>query len=97
MDNIFELQRQLYTGALDALNGLAAGGISAAPGLIAAALAFGMLHALLPGHGKAVLASYYAADGQWAGAFGSSAVLILTHVGSAIILVLVASSCCNGR
>jgi nickel/cobalt exporter len=86
--DIFELQRQLYTGALDALDGLGAGGISAAPGLIAAALAFGMLHALLPGHGKAVLASWYAADGQWRGAIGSSALLILTHVGSAIVLVL---------
>ena len=88
MDNIVELQRQLYSRALDALNTLGAGGFSAAPALFAAAFAFGMLHALLPGHGKAVLASYYAADGQWRGAVGSSAILIVTHVGSAAILVL---------
>jgi len=47
-----------------------------------------MLHAQLPGHGKSVLASYYAADGRWRGALGSSVLLILTHVGSAVVLVL---------
>src|SRR5947208_5134724 len=47
-----------------------------------------MLLALLPGHGKSVLASYYAAGGRWRGAVGSSLLLILTHVGSAVVLVL---------
>jgi ABC-type nickel/cobalt efflux system permease component RcnA len=47
-----------------------------------------MLHALLPGHGKSVLASYYAGDGRMAGAIGSSCLLILVHVGSAVVLVL---------
>ena len=47
-----------------------------------------MLHALLPGHGKSVLASYYAGDGRFLGAIGSSTILILTHVGSAVVLVL---------
>jgi ABC-type nickel/cobalt efflux system permease component RcnA len=32
--------------------------------LIGAAFGFGMLHALLPGHRKSVLASYYAGDGR---------------------------------
>jgi nickel/cobalt exporter len=47
-----------------------------------------MLHALLPGHGKSVLASCYAGDGRFLGALGSSTILILTHVGSAVVLVL---------
>jgi nickel/cobalt exporter len=87
-DSIFEVQRALYANAVQALNALQAGGAGALPSLAAAAFAFGMLHALLPGHGKSVLASYYAADGRWRGALGSSLLLILTHVGSAVVLVL---------
>ena len=87
-DSIFEVQRTLYANAVQALNSLQAGGIGALPSLAAAAFAFGMLHALLPGQGKSVLASYYAAGGRWRGAVGSSLLLILTHVGSAVVLVL---------
>ena len=87
-DSIFEVQRTLYASAVQALNSLQAGGAGALPSLAAAAFAFGMLHALLPGHGKSVLASYYAANGRWRGALGSSLLLILTHVGSAVVLVL---------
>jgi ABC-type nickel/cobalt efflux system permease component RcnA len=47
-----------------------------------------MLHALLPGHGKSLLAAHYAGDGHCRGAMLSSAILILTHVGSAIVIVL---------
>jgi nickel/cobalt transporter (NicO) family protein len=88
MDTIFDLQRWLYAGAVAALNSLQTAGLTAVPGLIAAAFGFGMLHALLPGHGKAVLTSYYAGDGQWRGALLSTSVLIVTHVGSAIVIVL---------
>ena len=87
-DSIFEVQRALYANASHALNALEQGGATALPSLAAAAFAFGMLHALLPGHGKSVLASYYAAEGRWRGALGSSLLLILTHVGSAVVLVL---------
>ncbi|RZN33867.1 sulfite exporter TauE/SafE family protein [Bradyrhizobium sp. Leo121] len=87
-DSIFEAQRALYANAAQALNALQANGAGALPSLAAAAFAFGMLHALLPGHGKSVLASYYAADGRWRSALGSSLLLILTHVGSAVVLVL---------
>ena len=48
-----------------------------------------MVHALMPGHGKTVIVSYYL--GRSAGLFGSigtSALLVLTHVGSAVVLVL---------
>ena len=88
LESIFEVQRALYAHAAQALNSLQVGGAGALPSLAAAAFAFGMLHALLPGHGKSVLASYYAADGRWRGALGSSLLLIFTHVGSAVVLVL---------
>ena len=88
MNTLVELQRWLYFGAVDALQALSTAGLSSLPVLIATAFGFGMLHALLPGHGKSVLASYYAGDGHVWGAVGASAVLIATHVGLAIVLVL---------
>lgn len=88
MESVFNLQRWLYTGAIAALNGLQTAGPSGLVPLIAAAFGFGMLHALLPGHGKAVLTSYYAGDGRWRGALLATSVLIVTHVGSAIVIVL---------
>src|SRR3982751_5271601 len=88
MEMVFDLQHWLYAGAINGLNGLRTAGISGLPALIAAAFGFGMLHALLPGHGKAVLTSYYAGDGRWRGALLATTVLILTHVGSAIVIVL---------
>lgn len=88
MDVIFNTQRWLYSGAINALNVLGAEGVTALPALLAAAFGFGMLHALLPGHGKAVLTSYYAGDGRWRGALVATTALIVTHVGSAIIIVL---------
>ncbi|HQS47256.1 MAG: hypothetical protein B7Y12_00715 [Rhizobiales bacterium 24-66-13] len=88
METIFDFQHWLYGGALDALKGLPSIGVMGLPALVGAAFGFGMLHALLPGHGKSVLASYYAGDGRLRGALGSSLVLIVTHVGSAVLLVL---------
>jgi nickel/cobalt exporter len=88
MDTIFDLQHWLYAGALDALKGLNSTGLAGLPMLIGASFGFGMLHALLPGHGKSVLASYYAGEGRPLSALLSSIVLITTHVGSAVLLVL---------
>jgi nickel/cobalt exporter len=88
MRTIFELQRWLYAGAVDALNALRTVGLAGLPALIGAAFGFGMLHALLPGHGKSILTSYYAGDGRFLGALGSSTILIVTHVGSAVVIVL---------
>lgn len=88
MGSLIDLQRWLYSGAIDALNVLRTEGIGHLPALIGSAFLFGMLHALLPGHGKAVLAALYAGAGRWRGAVGSSALLIVTHVGSAVIIVL---------
>lgn len=84
----FELQGWLYAGALEALDELRAANWHDLPGIVAGVFAFGMLHALLPGHGKAVLVSFYAGSGKVTAALASSALLIATHVGSAILLVL---------
>ena len=85
-----DIQGWLYGGATAELRGLA-GDFGAVKLLAAVSLAavFGMVHALMPGHGKTVIVSYYL--GRSAGLFGSigtSAILVLTHVGSAIVLVL---------
>jgi nickel/cobalt exporter len=47
------------------------------------------VHAFMPGHGKVALVSYYVGrPAQLLGGVASSAVPILTHIGSAVILVL---------
>ena len=88
MEQLIALQRWLYAGSMDAFDAARAAGAAEIPALVATAFAFGLLHALLPGHGKALLSSYYAAEGRLLGAIGSSAILITTHVGTAMILVL---------
>jgi nickel/cobalt exporter len=85
-----DVQGWLYGGASAEMRGLAAGfdGLKLIAAMSFAAV-FGMIHALMPGHGKTVIVSYYL--GRPAGLLGSvgtSVVLVLTHVGSAIILVL---------
>ena len=50
---------------------------------------FGFVHAFMPGHGKIALVSYYLGHpARLLGSAGTSAVLILTHIGSAVIIVL---------
>lgn len=88
MNWLVDLQRWLYSDAIEALNGVHAGAVGTLPLLLASAFGFGMLHALLPGHGKAVLTAYYAGDGKLTGAISSTVLLIVIHVGSAIALVL---------
>jgi nickel/cobalt transporter (NicO) family protein len=85
-----DIQGWLYGGATAELRGLA-GDFGTLKLLAAASLAavFGMVHALMPGHGKTVIVSYYL--GRPAGLLGSvgtSTILVLTHVGSAVLLVL---------
>jgi len=87
---MIELQRWLYGSATSGLTSLAAG---ADPGALLAGLAFavlfGSVHALMPGHGKVALVSYYLGrPSRIIGGVMTSVILILTHVGSAIVLVL---------
>lgn len=88
MQSLIDLQRWLYGSAVEALKAMSAADASTILPLVLSALVFGMVHALLPGHGKAVLAAKYAGKGRYRGAVASSALVIVTHVGSAIVLVL---------
>jgi nickel/cobalt transporter (NicO) family protein len=56
---------------------------------MAAAVLFGAMHALMPGHGKTVLVSYHLGQPSklWEG-FGNGVILALAHVGLAIVLVV---------
>ena len=87
---MIELQRWLYGSATAGLKSFAAG---PEPAVLLAGLAFavlfGSVHALMPGHGKVALVSYYLGrPSRMIGGVVTSVVLILTHVGSAIVLVL---------
>jgi ABC-type nickel/cobalt efflux system permease component RcnA len=90
LQNLIELQRWLYGGATEGLHTVAT---SPDPlrllGATAFAVLFGMVHALMPGHGKSVLVSYYLGrPSRILQSVGASAVLVLTHVGMAVVLVL---------
>jgi nickel/cobalt transporter (NicO) family protein len=90
MDILIDAQHWLYGGSADGLKVVAS---SADPIKLMAALGFavlfGSVHALMPGHGKSVLMSYYLRrPSRIAGGVASSAFLVMTHVGMAIVLVL---------
>jgi ABC-type nickel/cobalt efflux system permease component RcnA len=56
---------------------------------MAAAVLFGAVHALMPGHGKTVLVSYHLGQpGKLRDGIVNGTVLTLTHVGLALVLVL---------
>jgi ABC-type nickel/cobalt efflux system permease component RcnA len=56
---------------------------------MAAAVLFGAIHALMPGHGKTVLVSYHLGQpAKLQEGVANGAILALTHVGLALILVL---------
>ena len=87
---MLEIQRWLFHSATAELKNFAggAGGLSVLAALAVATL-FGFVHALMPGHGKVALVSYYLGHpARLIAGVGTSAVLILTHVGSAVMLVL---------
>jgi nickel/cobalt exporter len=87
---MIDLQRWLYESATATLKGFA-GTVDTsafAAGLVFAA-AFGFVHALMPGHGKIALVSYYLGNrSRMLSGIAASIILILTHVGSAVVLVL---------
>jgi len=85
-----DIQHWLYGGASAEMKALSTG-FDAAKLITATAIAcaFGMIHALMPGHGKAVIVSYYLGrPAQVLGGVVTSAALVLTHVGCAVVLVL---------
>jgi nickel/cobalt exporter len=86
MNWFIEAQRWLYGGMGEGLR--ANPDLAALPAFLAASFAFGMVHALMPGHGKSVLVSYHLGrrsrviDGVITGAL-----LAMTHVGIAVLFV----------
>jgi nickel/cobalt transporter (NicO) family protein len=90
LQNLIELQRWLYGGATEGLHTMAT---SPEPsrllGAMAFAVLFGIVHAMMPGHGKSVLVTYHLGrPGHVLGGVASSVLLVLTHVGMAVVLVL---------
>ncbi|MGH6734992.1 MAG: hypothetical protein ACRECX_02775 [Methyloceanibacter sp.] len=89
MQEIIALQRWLYGGMASGLGDVAQGNIAAVAAAMAAAVLFGALHALMPGHGKTVLFSYHLGQpGSVMAGIANGAILALTHVGLAVLLVL---------
>ena len=89
MQTLVSIQHWLYGGMADGLGAVVGGNPSAILLAMAAAILFGAVHALMPGHGKTVLVSYHL--GQPArpiDGFVNGSILAVTHVGLAVVLVL---------
>ena len=90
MLNLLDMQRWIYGEAIGGLKTIAAGADAEKLTLaMAFAALFGLIHALMPGHGKSVIVSYYLGHpGRMLGGVATSALLVLTHVGMAVAFVL---------
>jgi nickel/cobalt transporter (NicO) family protein len=89
MGSFFDLQRWLYAGIAGNLGEVATGNLWVLVSAMAVAMVFGAVHALMPGHGKTVLVSYYLGrSSELRQGFCSGLILALTHVGTAVVLVL---------
>ena len=84
---LIELQHWLYGNMGAGLK--SAEDVSALPALLASAVLFGAVHAFMPGHGKSVLVSYHLGrPGRLRDGVLTGMVLALTHVGSAVLFVM---------
>jgi nickel/cobalt transporter (NicO) family protein len=82
-----DIQRWLYQSIAAGMG--EASGIFSLLSVLAIAMAFGSVHALMPGHGKSVLVSYHlGSETRTSEGLLNGILLVLTHVGSAVILVL---------
>ena len=89
METLVDIQRWLYQGIGDGLGQVADGNPRVVWIAMATAMLFGAVHALMPGHGKAVLISYHLGkSSNGIAAFANGAILALTHVGLAVAFVL---------
>jgi ABC-type nickel/cobalt efflux system permease component RcnA len=71
------------------LGDVAGGDARAVFAAMAAAVLFGAVHAMMPGHGKTVLVSYHLGQpGKLREGISNGAIVTLTHVGLAVVLVL---------
>lgn len=89
MGTLIDAQRWLYEGIASGLGDFAAGQPRALFTALVAAVFFGAIHALMPGHGKMVLVSYHLGQpGKLSDGVANGAILAVTHVGLAVVLVL---------
>lgn len=87
MQWLLAIQHWLYSGMWTSMKTTADG--SGVPALLGGAFLFGMVHALMPGHGKTVLASYHLGrPSRLLDGVVSGTLLALTHVGLAVFFVL---------
>jgi len=94
LDQLVAMQRWIYAALSADLTAFAATrDWTALAAVLPTGVLFGAIHALTPGHGKSILASYLLGSRLAAmRATAVAAVLALTHVGSAVLLALVAAS-----
>jgi nickel/cobalt transporter (NicO) family protein len=84
---LIETQRWLYGGMWDGMKAVT--DVSALPAFLGTAFVFGMVHALMPGHGKSVLVSYHLGrPSRLVEGVSTGTILALTHVGLAVVLVM---------
>jgi nickel/cobalt exporter len=89
MNPLVDLQHWLYSGVATGLGNVSGGDLSAIFTAMAAAVLFGAVHALMPGHGKTVLVTYHLGQpAKLREGIANGAILALTHVGLALFLVL---------
>ena len=87
VDWLIAAQRWLYGGLAETMR--SASDLNGLPYLILMAFVFGMIHALMPGHGKSVLVSYHLGRRtRLVEGIATGFLLASTHVGIAIVLVL---------
>lgn len=89
LDLLDRTHADLYGSASAALGRLTQD-LSAAPVAMVLAFALGMVHALMPGHGKMVVFSYFLGNGaRLATGIGMAFKIALLHVATALVLILV--------
>src|SRR3970040_2306903 len=89
MQTLVSIQHWLYGGIGKGLSDIAGGSAGAILFAMAAAVLFGAVHALMPGHGKPVLVSYHLGQpSRPMDGFVNGAILAATNVGLAVVLVL---------
>jgi nickel/cobalt exporter len=87
MDWLITMQRWLYGGMAEGMRSTT--DLSGLGPLLVGAFLFGIVHALMPGHGKTVLLSYHLGrPSRLLEGVGTGTLLGLTHVGLAVVLVL---------
>ena len=92
LEKLIELQRWIYAALSADLSAFAdTRDWMALATLVPAGILFGSIHALTPGHGKSILASYVVGSRLSAlRATAVAAVLAITHVGTAIVIAFLA-------